>query len=112
MARKVTIGNRIAPARFILFLAVLGAGWAGGIAWLGWEQGLMAGFDLAALSFLLGCVPLTRLGAKELRSAAEENDANRWILLAISFLLTIVILTAITVQLGAGAELGLQEKML
>jgi uncharacterized membrane protein len=110
MARKRTIGNRIAPARFILFLLALVAGCAVGVFWLGWERGLLAGFDLAAAIFIFCCAPLLKLGAADLRNAAKANDANRWVLLAISFFLTLVILAAITAQLGAA--LGLSEKML
>ena len=101
MARVKTIGNRIAPVRFLIFLAVLVAGWAVLPALLGFERGFLAGFDIAALAFLGSCVPLLKLGAVQLRGAAEKNDANRWMLLAISFVLTVVVLGAITVQLAA-----------
>ena len=62
MASAKTIGNRIAPARFLLFLGLLALGWTAGIAWLGFNRGLLAGFDLAALAFLISSVPLFRLG--------------------------------------------------
>jgi uncharacterized membrane protein len=112
MARAKTIGNRIAPARFLAFLAILAAGWAIGIAIDGVAWGLLVGFDLAALVFLLSCVPLIRLGAAELRDAAVKNDANRWLLLVISFLLTVVILAAITAQLANPEGLGSIDKLL
>jgi len=107
-----TIGNRLAPARFLLFLAALAVGWAAGIAWLGVEHGLLGGFDAAALVFLISCAPLFRLGIADLRRAAAENDANRVILLAVSILLTLVILAAIAVQLGNPGGMAVADKVL
>ena len=112
MARVKTIGNRIAPVRFLIFLAVLVTGWAVLPALLGFERGFLAGFDIAALAFLGSCVPLLKLGAVQLRGAAEKNDANRWMLLAISFVLTVVVLGAITVQLAAVESLETADKLL
>jgi uncharacterized membrane protein len=112
MARETSIGNRIAPSRFLLFLAVLAAGWAAGVSWMGVEQGLLAGFDAAALVFLTSCAPLLKLRAPELRDAAAKNDANRWLLLAISFVLTLVVLAAITAQLDQRGGLSLADKLM
>lgn len=112
MARARSIGNRIAPARFLVFLAVLIAGWGLLIPLAGFELGFLAGFDLAAMVFLFSSLPLLGLGAAALRDAAARNDANRWMLLAISFVLTLVILAAITVQLAAAESLGAFDKIL
>ena len=112
MTRARTIGNRIAPARFLLFLALLAGGWAILPPLIGFERGFLGGFNIAALTFLLSCIPLLRLGAAPLRTAAKKNDANRWVLLAISFVLTVVILAAITVQLAAADSLGPADKLL
>jgi uncharacterized membrane protein len=112
MARNKTIGNRIAPARFVAFLGLLALGWAVLIPLAGPELGLLAGFDIAALVFLISSAPLLGLRAKALRDAAEQNDANRWVLLAISFLLTLVILAAITAQLASAPSLGFADKLL
>lgn len=112
MPSAKTIGNRLAPAKFLLFLAVLAIGWTAGVAWLGFEQGLLGGFDIAALAFLISCVPLFRLGTSELRRAAAENDANRPMLLVISILLTLVLLTAMAVQLSNPDALTVADKLL
>jgi uncharacterized membrane protein len=112
MARNKTIGNRIAPARFVAFLGLLALGWTVLIPLAGPELGLLAGFDIAALVFLISSAPLLGLRAKALRDAAEQNDANRWVLLAISFLLTLVILAAITAQLASAPALGFADKLL
>lgn len=112
MPSAKTIGNRLAPARFLLFLAVLAIGWTVGVAWLGVEHGLLGGFDVAALVFLISCAPLFRLKTADLRRAAVENDANRVMLLAISILLTLVILAVIAVQLSNPESLAVRDKVL
>jgi uncharacterized membrane protein len=112
MPSAKTIGNRVAPAKFLLFLAVLAIGWAAGIAMFGVEYGLLGGFDLAALVFLVSCAPLFRLKTADLRRAAAENDANRVMLLAISILLTLMILAAIAVQLSNPEGLTVIDKLL
>jgi uncharacterized membrane protein len=112
MASATSIGNRIAPARFLMFLGLLIVGWAAGIHWLGFKRGLGTGFDLAALAFLISCAPLFRLGTPELRRAAEENDTNRVVLLVISSLLTVIIFAAITAQLGNPGALTPIDKLL
>ena len=54
MDRPATIGNKIAPPRFLAFMAVLVAGCIVAKALLqSWTLGIMAGFDLAALVFLV-----------------------------------------------------------
>ena len=112
MTRARTIGNRIAPARFLGFLLLLAAGWAVLLPIAGFERGFLAGFDIAALLFLISCVPVLGLGAGALRETAAKNDANRWMLLAISFVLTLVILAAIAVQLASAESLGTTDKVL
>jgi uncharacterized membrane protein len=112
MTGDATIGNRIAPPRFLLFLAALAAGWGLGVSRLGIEQGLLAGFDAAAIIFLAAYAPTLSLGAPALRDKAATNDANRWVLLAVTLLLAVVVLTAIAAQLGRNQDLGLLEKLL
>jgi len=106
------IGNRIAPPRFVLFIILLAIGWPAGINMLGLERGLLAGFDLAALAFLLSYAPALRLQAQALRDKAARNDANRWFLLVISILLSLVILAAISAQIGSDKPLDLNHKLL
>lgn len=112
MARVRTIGNRIAPARFVAFIGLLAIGWAILIPFAGFELGLLVGFDIAAVAFLISCLPLLGLGATALRDAAARNDANRWMLLAVSFVLTLVILAAIAAQLAASQSLATLDKLL
>ena len=100
MASAKTIGNRIAPPRFLLFLALLAAGWGIGIFALGWQHGVMIGFDVAALAFLLASINLLNDSPKEMRAHAKANDANRIVLLGISFAISLVILVAVGSQLS------------
>ena len=100
MASTKTIGKRIAPWRFLLFFAVLVAASVVAIGALDWSQGLLVGFDAAALTFLVSCLSTFRYDAKQMRAGAAQNDANRAMLLVISFLLSVVILAAIIAELG------------
>ncbi len=100
MASAKTIGNRLAPPRFLLFVALLAAGWGGGIAWLGWQLGVMIGFDVAALGFLLASINLFNDKPGKMREDAKANDANRVMLLGISFVISAVILVAVGSQLS------------
>lgn len=91
-----SFGTRIAPARFILFAAIFVAGCAAAAA-IGWHPRtmLLVGFDLAAFLFLCAAVPLLGADADRMRRTAESNDTNRTGLLAISVLLSLVILFAV-----------------
>ena len=51
MAGARTIGNRIAPLRFLLFLLILGMAVGAGMTFLTRAQAVMAGFDIAATVF-------------------------------------------------------------
>lgn len=100
MTEHRTIGNRIAPAHFILF-AVVGviAVLIAGMVINEWRRAIMVGFDIAALLFLLSVFPLlrTREGAA-IRAHARENDANRAVLLAITFVVLVVLFVAIATE--------------
>ena len=107
-----SIANRIAPWRFLLFFAVLGVGWAIAMPQIGWSQGLLAGFDVAAVLFIASYTTTLRYDAKQLREAAERNDANRIVLLVVSFLLSAVIMAAMVGELSAAETLGTIDKLL
>jgi uncharacterized membrane protein len=100
MTRRRSIGNLIAPWRFLLFVAALVMGVPIASEALGSRPlGAMAGFDLAAALFLILCLPL--LGTREARAIgehAEANDANRVVLLGITGIVTIVLLIAIAAE--------------
>jgi len=101
-ATKRTIGNRIAPARFILFLALLIPGGAfAGLHW-GWRIGAMTGFDVAASVFLVSLWPLFGADVPGIRARAAANDANRALLLAVTGVVMAVILVAVGAELQKG----------
>lgn len=97
------LGNRIAPVRFIGFVVLLLAGFAG-MRWLehdrDWRDAATIAFDLAALGFLVSLVPLLRDStAAVMRRHAEANDANRLMVLIVTSLLTVVAMIAVSGEL-------------
>ena len=101
------MGKRIAPPRFVLFLAVFAAGLAPAIGWLGRGRGIMAAFDLAAIVFLVAVATLLGHGkATRMRAAAEANDANRPMLLGFTATTTLVILVAVAGELERRSDPG------
>jgi uncharacterized membrane protein len=112
MAATRTIGNRIAPPRFIIFFALLFAGVGIGVYLLPRAQAVMIGFDVAAAVFLLACIPLFRREATAMRQAARDNDANRVVLLVLSLILSLVILYTVAAELVGSHRPTVVEKLL
>ena len=100
MAKRGTIGNKIAPPRFVAFIALLVVGVPIAHGLLGnWALGAMAGFDVAAIVFLASCATL--LGTREarvIREHAQSNDANRIGLLVITGIVMAILLVAIAAE--------------
>jgi len=100
MAKRRSIGNSIAPWRFLLFIGLL----LGGIPILHplfhrWALAGMAAFDIAAGLFLLLCLPLlSTREAGAIREHARLNDANRRVLLGVTGIVMAVLLTAIAAE--------------
>src|SRR4051794_27751736 len=98
MAKARTIGNKLAPPRFLIFLAILVAGVPVALGQTNrWPLAAMTAFDVAAIVFLLSCIPL--LGTREarvIRDHAQQNDANRVLLLALTGIVMTVLLIAIS----------------
>lgn len=103
---KLAVGRHIAPVRFLLFAAVF-AGVAGALAALGdgSRTALLMGFDAAALVFLAASLTLLRSDAEQMRGRAVDNDANRAGLLAISVLLSLVVLFAVGTLIASPGKL-------
>ena len=112
MTKLLSIINHFMPWRFALFFVVLVAAGPIALPALGWSQGSMVGFDIAALIFLGSCIPTFGYDAKRMREVAKENDANRLVLLILSFLLTVVILAAMVVELSSSGDLQVIDKLL
>ena len=95
-----SMGKRVAPPRFILFVLVFAVGLVALIPQFGLGRGTMAAFDVAAIVFLIAVSTLFRNAtAARMRRAAEENDANRAVLLGFSGTIMLVILVAVAKEL-------------
>jgi uncharacterized membrane protein len=111
MPAAPTIGNTIAPPRFIAFVLLFASGTVVALRWLDWELALIAGFDLGALVFLASCWPLFHNQTHEMRALAERSDANRGMMLILSVAVTGVILVAVAVELSVDWRLVAAEKI-
>jgi uncharacterized membrane protein len=100
MTRPPTIGNKIAPWRFLLFIAVLVLATPVAVARLhGVALGIMAGFDIAAFILLALVTPLLLTPDPALvRQHAKENDANRTGLIVLTAIVTVVLLAAMAAE--------------
>lgn len=97
--------RRIAPGRFLLFIALSVAATVAAVPFGGFQHGLLIGFDIGAAVFLLSLIPLLRSGeAEDMRRRAAANDANRVLLLLITAAVTLVILVAVALELGASGN--------
>jgi uncharacterized membrane protein len=96
---RLELGKKIAPPRFLVFIVLIVIGLAIGIPALGWAIGSMAAFDVAAVTFFIIASPLLDDKADEMRTSAERNDANRAVLLAISGLVSLIVLAAVASEL-------------
>jgi uncharacterized membrane protein len=97
--QRRTIGNLIAPPRFLLFVAACAAGLFFAIPPLGLRYWVMVGFDIGAAAFLLACLPLLRHESERMRQSALSNDANRLLLLLITLAVTLVVLVVVASEL-------------
>jgi uncharacterized membrane protein len=97
MAKTPTFGNRVAPWRFIAFLVVLVAATVPARDWLGtFPLGIIGAFDVAALIFLALCWRLLTIkDPLTIERLAEQNDANRTVLLVTTGIVTAVLLIAV-----------------
>jgi uncharacterized membrane protein len=104
MAKLPTIGNRIAPWRFIMFVVMLLVLAAPAGLWLGsWWLGIIAAFDVAAVAFLTSCWSILEIGdPAEIERIARLNDANRRVLLVITAIVMAVLMIAVAAETVAG----------
>jgi uncharacterized membrane protein len=99
MTKRRSIGNMVAPWRFIMFVAVLVAAAVPASLWVGSASlGIIASFDLAAVLFLLSCLNVLGIDdAATIERLARENDANRTFLLVN----TVIVLGVLLIAVGA-----------
>ena len=100
MAKPRTIGNIVAPSRFLAFIAILLIATPLAIGQLhSLALGIMAGFDMAAVVLLLLVFPLlTTADPALVRQHAKENDANRTGLVVLTGIVTVVLLAAMAAE--------------
>jgi len=96
------LGRKIAPTRFLAFVLVFAAGLAILIPRMGKGLGTMAAFDIASALFLLIVAPLLRNRADDMRQRAKDNDANRALLLALTALVSLVVLISVASEMMSG----------
>ncbi|WP_242126891.1 DUF1345 domain-containing protein [Sphingobium sp. Sx8-8] len=91
--------SRIFPWRYGMFLALL-ASMVPFCLWLPWHEAVMAGFDVAALAFILSVWPLLDAEPDAMRRKAAENDVNRRLMLLLTGIVSLVILVAVGVAVS------------
>lgn len=101
-----TIGNVIAPPRFFVFAVLLLTVGPVAIWFEGFRLGFMIGFDVAAAVFLASCYDLLDDGPADMRANARRNDANRAVLLALTFVVVLLILTVVASEMMEKGSAG------
>ncbi|KEQ54649.1 DUF1345 domain-containing protein [Sphingobium chlorophenolicum] len=91
--------SQIFPWRYGMFLALL-ASMALFALLLPWHEAVMAGFDLAALAFILSVWPLLDADPDAMRRTAANNDANRGLMLLLTAIVSAVVLIAVGVAVS------------
>lgn len=104
--------NHLAPWRFVVFFALLTVASAIALQWEDWSKSVLIGFDIAAVTFLASCIPLLRYDHATLGAVAKDNDANRGMLLAIVFILSLIIFAAVLFELKQRSAMATSEKAL
>ncbi len=94
------LGHWLMPPPFLLFFVLAVVCGAAGISLLGWQTGIMAGFDVACACFLLAVLPLFDRRTEDMRRVAERNDANRVLLLTMTVGVLFVILVTVATELA------------
>ena len=108
-ATATGIGTVVLPWRFLSFAAVAIGSSVALIGPIGWRDGIMLGFDVGALLFIMLCAPLFRDQAEQMRRDAKKNDANRVLLLSITAIVSgVIMVTVASVLVQQGARKPLE----
>lgn len=87
------------PWRYGMFLVLMGS-MAPFALLLRWHEAVMAGFDVAALAFILSVWPLLDADPQSMRRKAADNDANRELMLLLTGIVSVVVLVAVGVAVS------------
>lgn len=93
---RALLGRNVAPPKFLLFgvtfvlISVIAS-----MKLADTRLALLIGFDAGALVFFAAVLPLLNDDTQTMRATAKTNDANRVALLAITVLISIIILFAV-----------------
>ncbi len=93
------IRSTFLPWRYGMFLALLASIAPLGLIWP-WHDAVMAGFDIAAVTFMASVVPLISAKPATMRRNARANDANRELMLLLTGVVVLVILVAVGAALS------------
>ena len=102
LSLRHALGARIAPPRFVLFLAVLALAALGRhyAQHAGWADAFVVGFDCAVVVFALSLWPLHKdHSMAAMRCHAAENDANRGLVLLITAVGSAALMLAMVAEL-------------
>ena len=101
-----SIGNSLAPWRFLLFIGVLII--AAGITNMvmqPWQKAILVAFDVASSVFLISLWPVINdKNIANIKRHAAQNDANRGLLLVFAFIIVTVLLVTIAMELSAAGK--------
>jgi uncharacterized membrane protein len=100
-SQPFTLGRRVAPPRFLIFVAVFVVTFGLFYHPLGPTRATLASFDLGSIFFLLLVAPLFLSEPHQVRVQARNNDANRALLLIVSVVVTLVVLVAVFNEMHA-----------
>ena len=99
---KLRLGQRVAPPRFLAFIAIFVIALVALPGPLGLGRGTMLAFDIASAVFLVSLIPVFgQSDPGRMREHATANDANRTVLLGLTFVTMIVILISVANELHA-----------
>lgn len=101
--KRRSIGNLVAPPRFLVFAGATAIAAAFAIPTLGLRTGTMLAFDAGAALFLLTSLPLLRHRSGDMRRSAARNDANRVMLLLLTSAVSLAVLAAVASELMQSA---------
>ena len=104
-----SIGNRLAPAHFLLFLALLPVGFVAyrtAFDSAHWGDAAAMAFDVSAALFLVMLMPLLLRDndAAAMREHSARNDANRVLVLVLTTLLGLAVMAAIAGEMPQARE--------